>query len=183
MGGVRKLTLLHLADEFLVEQTASLLVEWAVDGNNITLCQHLLEVLNTTATNLLLDLRLKRLVIEVKELLAVEWLQAAQDTLTDTANGHGTDNLVLKVIFVLGDGRYVPVTTSDLLVCGHKVADKDEHGHDDVFSDGDDVAAGNFGYGDAAIGLVGSVQVDVVRANTGGHGNLELLGLCQTLGS
>ena len=31
------LTLLHLADELLVEQTLSLLVERAVDGDNITL--------------------------------------------------------------------------------------------------------------------------------------------------
>lgn len=32
------LTLLHLADQLLVEQTTGLLVERAVDGDEITLC-------------------------------------------------------------------------------------------------------------------------------------------------
>ena len=48
-------------------------------------------------------------------------------------------------------------------------------------SDGDDVAAGNFGNGDTTVGLVGSVQVDVVRANTSSDSDLEVLGLVQTL--
>jgi hypothetical protein len=52
-----------------------------------------------------------------------------------------------------------------------------------VLGDGDDVGAGDFGDGDAAVGLVGGVQVDVVRADTSGDGELELLGLGQAFGS
>jgi len=50
-----------------------------------------------------------------------------------------------------------------------------------VLSDGDDVGSSDLSDGNTAIGLVGSVQVDVVRTNTGGDGNLEVLGLGKTL--
>lgn len=54
--------------------------------------------------------------------------------------------------------------------------------HDDVLCDGDDVGAGDLGDGDAAVGLVGLVQVDVVGTNTGGDGDLEVLALLQAVG-
>lgn len=157
-------------------------MERAVDGDNVTLCEHLLEVLDTTATNLLLLLRAERLVVKVEELLAVEGLQTAEDTLADTANGNGTDNLALKVELVLGGLGDVPVTTGDLLTSGTEVADESEDGHDDVLGDGDDVGASDLGDGDAAVGLVGLVQVDVVRTNTGSDGDLEVLALLQAVG-
>lgn len=181
-GGVDEVsTLLHLAEELLVEETLGLLVERAVDGDNVTLSQHLLEVLDTSAANLLLLLGAQGLVIKVEELLALEGLETAEDTLTDTADSDGTDNLVLEIILLLGNTSDVPVTVEDLLVGGDKVADEDEDGHDDVLSDGDDVGASDLSDGDAAVGLVGSVQVDVVRADTSSDGNLELLGLGEAL--
>jgi hypothetical protein len=56
-GGTGR-TGLHLGDQFLVEKTSGLLVQGAVDGHNITLSQHLLQVRDTSAADLLLDLRL-----------------------------------------------------------------------------------------------------------------------------
>lgn len=156
-------------------------MQGSVDGDNITLGKHLLEVLDTTAANLGLLLGRQGLVVVVEELLAVECLQTAEDTLTDTANGNGTDNLVLEIVLVLGDGGNVPVTGGDLLVGGDEVADEDEHGHDDVLSNRDNVGTSDLGNSDTAVGLVGSVQVDVVRTDTSGNGNLEVLGLGQTL--
>lgn len=156
-------------------------MERAVDGDNITLCQHVLKLVDSSATNLLLDLWGQSLVVEVEQLLAVEWLQSAEDTLTNTANSNGTDGLALEIVLVLGDFGDVPVTTGDLLVSWDEVADEDEHGHDNVLSDGDDVGASDLGDSDTAIGLVGSVEVDVVGTNTSSDGNLELLGLGQTL--
>jgi hypothetical protein len=179
--GRRRHTRLHLGDQVLVEQTAGLLVERAVDGDDITLGQHLLEGVDSAAANLLLNLRLKRLVVEVEELLAVEGLETAEDTLTDTADSDGTDDLALKVELVLGGSGNVPVTSLDLLVGRDEVADQDEDGHEDVLSDGDDVGASDLSDGDTAVGLVGSVQVDVVRSDTSGDGDLELLGLGKTL--
>lgn len=64
-----------------------------------------------------------------------------------------------------------------------KVADEGEDGHDDVFGDGDDIAAGDFGDSDTSVGLVGGVEINVVGANTGSDGDLELLCFGETLGS
>jgi hypothetical protein len=51
-----------------------------------------------------------------------------------------------------------------------------------VLGDRDDVGAGDLGDGDAAVGLVGGIKVDVVGADAGCDGELELLGLGQALG-
>lgn len=174
-------TLLHLGDELLVEETPGLLVERAVDGDNIALSQHLLQVLDTSAANLLLLLSAQWLVVEVEKFLAVEWLESSENTLTNTANGNGTDDLTLKVVLTLGNGGDVPVTSLDLFVGGNEVADKDEDRHDDVLSDRDDVGASDFGDDKTAIGLVGSIEIDVVRSNTSSNAELEVLGLCKTL--
>jgi hypothetical protein len=178
----KKRTRLHLADEVLVEETAGLLVKRAVDGDNVTLCEHLLEVLDATAANFLLLLSAERLVVEVEELLAVERLQAAEDTLADTADGNGTNDLTLEIELVLGGLGDVPVTAEDLLTSRTEVADESEDGHDNVLGDGDDVGAGDLSDGNAAVGLVGLVQVDVVGTDTGGDGDLEVLALLQALG-
>lgn len=154
----------------------------AIDGNDITLREHLLEIVNATAANLLLNLGRERLVVVVEQLLAVEGLQTTEHTLTDAADGNGADDFALEVELVLGRSRDVPVTTADLVVRGHKVAHQDEDGHDYVLGDGHDVGARDLGDGDAAVGLVGGVQVDVVRTNTGRDCQLQLLGLGQTLG-
>lgn len=179
---VLKLTILHLGDQLLVEHAPGLLMQRAVDGNNITNLQHLLQAIHTPTSNLLLNLRLQRLVVKVQQLLAIKRLQSAQHTLTDTSNSNGTDDLVLEVVLVLGYGSDVPVTSFDLLVGGDEVADKGEDGHDDVLGDGDDVGASHFGDGDTAVGLVGNVKVDVVGTDTCCYGDLELLGFGETLG-
>jgi hypothetical protein len=154
----------------------------AVDSNNITLCQHVLQVLDTTATDLLLDFRLEWLVIIVQQLLAVEGLQSTEHTLANTSHSYGADNLVLEVVLVLRGRSDVPFTGLDLLVGGDEVADKHEDGHEHMLGNGDDIGAGHFGDGDAAVGLVGGVEVDVVGANAGGDGDLEFLRLGQSLG-
>ena len=156
-------------------------MEGAVDGDDIALRQHLLEVLDAAAANLLLLLGRQGLVVEVEKLLAVEGLQAAQHALTDTSNGDGSDDLAFQVELVLGGSGHVPLAGLDHLVGGDEVADENEDGHDDVLGNRDDVRAGDLSDGDTAIGLVGGVQVDVIGANAGGDGKLELLGLGETL--
>lgn len=175
-----ELTILHLGDHLLVEHAPRLLVQRAVDGDNITNLQHLLQAVHTSASNLLLNLGCQRLVIKVQQLLALECLQSPQHTLTNTSHSNSSNDLVLEIILVLCDGSDVPVTVLDLFVGGHKVADESQDGHDDVLSDGDDVGTSHFGDGDTAIGLVGDVKVDVVGSDTCGHGDLELLCLSET---
>ena len=121
------------------------------------------------------------MIIKVEEFFAVERLEASQNTLTNTPNSNSTDNLALKIELVLGSTSNVPLASLDLLVCGDKIADQDEDGHDDMFCDGDDVRASNFCDCDTAVGLVRCVQVDVVGSDTCCDGDLELLGLGETL--
>ena len=155
----------------------------AVDGDNVTLCQHLFEVLDTAASDLLFDLWLEWLVIVVEELLAVERLQTAEYTFTNSAYCNGSDDLAFEIEFVLGYGSHVPVSRGDLLVCGDEVADKGQNGHHNVFGHGYDIAAGHLSDGDTAVSLIGRIEVNVVRAYTSGDGELEVLGLGQSLSS
>jgi len=114
-------------------------VERAVDGDDVALSEHLLEVLNPAAANLLLLLGREGLVVVVEQLLAVEGLEAAQDTLADASDGDGADDFALEIEFVLGRLGNIPPAGLDLLVGGDEVADQDEDGHDDVLSDRHDV--------------------------------------------
>ena len=157
-------------------------MERAVNGDNVTLRDELLDRRHATAANLLLRLGRETLVIIVEELLAVEGLEPAKDTLADAASTNSTDNLALKIEFVLGGLGDVPVAALDDLVGGDEVADEDEDGHDDMLGDGDDVRAGHLDDSDTAVGLVGEVEVDMVGADARGDGNLEVLGLGEALG-
>lgn len=181
-GEVRRYTFLHFGDEIFVEETPGLLMQRAIDGHDIALRQHLLQILNASASNLLLQLRLKGLIIKIQQLLAIKRFQPPQNAFTDATDGHGADDFVLEIVFAFGDGGDVPIALCDLFVGGDEVADEDEDGHDDVFGDGDDVGAGDFGDGDAAIGFVGGVEVDVVGADASGNGEFELLGFGETFG-
>jgi hypothetical protein len=176
-----QLTLLHLGDELLVEETASLLVQRAVDGDNIALCEHLLEAVDAAAANLLLDLGRQGLVVKVQQLLALKGAQAAEHALTDAANSDGTDNLVLEVVLVLSNLSHVPLALDNLLVGRDEVADEGQDGHDNVLGDRDDVGARDLGDGDTAVGLVCGIEVDVVGADTSRDGELEVLCLGQAL--
>lgn len=167
---------------YLVEESPGLLVERAVNGHDIALAKHVLERVDATAANLLLGIGRQRLVVVVEELLAFKGLETAENTLADTADGNGADDLALEVVLVLRDLCDVPAALGNHLVGRSVVADQVEDGHDDVLGDGDDVGASDLGDGDATVGLVGGVEVDVVGADTGGDGDLEVLGFCEAFG-
>lgn len=175
-------TLLHLGDEILVEETSRLLVQRAVDCDNVALGQHLFKIIHSSTANLFLDLRLQRLVVKVEQLFAVEGLQSAKYTLTDAAHSNSTDNLALKIVLVLGNGSDVPVTAFDLFVCRNEVSDEKEDSHHDMLGHRHDIGSGNLCNSDPTVGLVCSIQINMVRTNTSSHCNLQVLGLCQALG-
>lgn len=50
-----------------------------------------------------------------------------------------------------------------------------------MLSNRDDVGTSDFGDGDTAIGLVGGIEVDVIRSDTSRDGDLQFLGLGKTL--
>lgn len=134
-----------------------------------------------------------------QELLAVEGLEALENAEADAASSEGSDNLALEVEGALGDGGNLPVAAGDLLVRRDKVAHEDQDRHDHVLRDRDDVAGGRGGsqfkirpepgtadspagdLGDGDLLLVRGVQVDVVRADTSGDSDLELLRLLDHL--
>ncbi len=157
-------------------------MQGAVDGDDIALGEQLLESVDAAAADLLLDLRSQGLVVVVEKLLAVEGLQTAQDALADATHGHGADHLVLKVVLVLGHGRDVPVARRDLLVRRHEVAYQGQDRHHHVLRHRHHVRPCHLGHRDAAVGLVRRVEVNVVRTDAGGDGELQLLGLGQALG-
>ena len=177
-----QLTLLHFGDQFLVKQASSLVVQWAVDGDYIALSQHLLQVVYTSASNLFLKLRFKRLVIKVKQFLAVEWLESSQHALAYTPNGDCTHNLVLEIVFILSNSSDIPVSTGDLLMSWDEIANKGEDSHDNMLCHRHDVGASHFSNGDAPVSLVCSVEVDVIRPNTGSDCELELLSFGESFG-
>lgn len=122
------------------------------------------------------------MVIEVQQLLAVEWLESSQHTLANPANSDRTYNLALKIIFVLSNSGYIPVSTRDLLMGWDEVANEGEDSHEDMLCHRHDVGASHFGDGDTTVGLVCSIEVNVVRSNAGGDGKLELLSFGESLG-
>ena len=125
----------HLRNELLVKQALGLLVQWAIDCDDVALGEHLLEILDAATANLLLNLRAERLVVVVQQFLAVEGFESAQDTLPNATNGNGANNLILQIVLILSNTGDVPVTTSDHLMSRHEVAHKSENGHNDMLSD------------------------------------------------
>lgn len=89
------------------------------------------------------------------------------------------DDLVLEVIFILGNGGNIPIAGGNLLVGRDEVPDQNEDSHDDMLGDRDDIGSGDLGDGDVL--LVGSVKIDVIGANPSSDCNLEVLGLGQPL--
>lgn len=154
----------------------------AVDGDDVALGEHVLERVDAAAADLALLLRAERLVVVVEQLLAVEGLEAAQDALADAADADGAHHLALEVVLVPGDLGHVPAAGLDHLVRGHKVAHQHQDRHDDVLGHRHHVGPRHLGHRDAAVGLVGRVEVDVVGPDAGRDGELELLGPGEALG-
>lgn len=152
-------------------------MKWAIDGDDIALPKHLLKVCYTATADFLLLFWGKGLVVVVEKLLAVEGLEAAKNTLANASDGDSSDHLALEVKLVFGRLCNIPPSLLDHLVGRDEIPNEDQDGHDDVLGYGHDVRTSNLGDGDAAIGLVGGIQVDMIRANAGGDGKLELLGL------
>ena len=119
-----RLTFLHVAEEILVEHSLGLLVQRAVYRHDIALFEHVFQFFHSRAANVLLRLRIQRLIVEVEQLCAVERLKTTEDSFSDATNTDGTNYLALKVILLLGDGSNIPVAALNLLVGGNKVADE-----------------------------------------------------------
>jgi hypothetical protein len=135
-------------------------MERTVDGNDICLSEHLLEGFDSATADFFGGFSGELLVIKVEEFLAVEGYETSQDTFTDTSDTDGGDDFTLEIERVLCHFGDVPVTSCDLFVGRNKVADKSEHGEDDMFGDRDDIGSSDFSNEEFL--LVGGSQIDMV---------------------
>lgn len=119
-------TVLHPGNLLLVDEAAGLFVERSVDGQDVKLAKELLEVFNAAGADRLLSLLGHGLVIVVEELLAVERLQALEDSVANAASTKGADDLALQIVRVAGSLSDVPLTVAGLVVSRNKVADQVE---------------------------------------------------------
>ena len=177
-----QLTLLHFRNQFLIEQAASLLVQRTVDGDNITLSQHLFQVIYASAANFFLNLRLERLVVKVQQLLAVKWLESSQHAFADTPDSDCAHDLILEIVFVLCNRGDIPVSTRDLLMSWNKVANEGEDGHENMLCHGYHIGTSDFSDCDATVGFVPSIKVNVVGSNARSDGKFELLSFSESFG-
>ena len=128
---------------------------------------------------LVLDLGGKAALVAVVE-AHVEGGQAAQHGETDPPGGEDPDVHAFEVVGPLHAVGDVPAALGDPVVGGQEVPDQGQDLHDGVLGHADAVAEGHLGHRDAPGD--GRVQVDVVRADAGGDGQLEIGGLGDALG-
>lgn len=90
-------------------------------------------------------------VVEPQQLLAVERRESLKYSIANTTGTNCTDHFSLKVKRVSSDLCDVPLVVSDLVMCGHKVADKEEDRHQDVLCDRDDIGSGDLESGSTSL--------------------------------
>jgi len=175
-GGVDEpRALLKVLQELGVDEAARPLVQRAVDGDDVALRHEVLEVVDAARLDGFGSGGREGCVVVVEKLFAVEGQETLKDTVTDAASSNGADNFALQVECVpcnVGDN---PVTALDHLVRRHKVPHKQEDAHDDVLGNGDDVGSRDLENLDSVVNS--GIEVDVVRSDTCGDADLEVLGL------
>jgi hypothetical protein len=97
-GGVNEPSaLLEVFEQLGVDETACAFVQGAVDSDDITLGNKLLQVLNAAGIDGLCSSLGQGCVVVINELLGVEGLETLQDTVSNTAGTNGTNDLALKI--------------------------------------------------------------------------------------
>ena len=102
----------------------------------------------------------------------LERLQPAQHRRADPARADGADLHALEVVRARDRVGDVPAAVEDDLVRGDVVADEREDHHHDVLGDADAVRVADLGDGQPAVDC--RLQVDVVRADPGRDGELQV---------
>lgn len=152
----------------------------AIDSDNITLSEHLLQIFHTPAANLFLNLRFERLIVEVQQFFAIKRFQSSKHTLSNSSDSNSAHNLVFEIIFTLGYGSDIPAATGNLLMGRNEVAHKNQDGHDDVLGNRHNVGACNLGDSDTTIRLIRSIEIDMIGSDTSRDRKLEILCFSKT---
>ena len=153
----------------------------AINRDNIALRKHIFQLIHSPASYFFLHFWLQGLIIEIQKLFAVKGLQSPEDSLSNPAHCHCPNSLPLEVVFTLCDRRDVPITPGDLLMGRDEVADQHQNRHDHMLGHGDHVRSGDFSNSNAPVSLVGCIEIDVIRTDAGGDGELQVLGFGKAL--
>jgi hypothetical protein len=109
----------------------------------------------------------------------IEGLQPPQHGQADAAGGNGAEMHALYVIAAGDAVGDVPPAVYGNLVGRQVIADQRQHHHHDVFRHADAVGAGHLG--DRDVGARSCIEIDVIGANAGCEGQLQLLCLVDPL--
>ncbi|KAH3671631.1 hypothetical protein OGAPHI_000336 [Ogataea philodendri] len=173
--------LLEVLEQVCVDQALGSSVQWTVDRDNVGLRNKLLQVLDSSGTNLFFGFLRQRLVVVVQQLLRVERKESFQDSVANSSSTNGGNNLTFDVKGVLGNLGDVPAARDDLLVGRNKVSHQHQDGHHNVLGNRNNVRSSHLENGNVSSGLVDVVQVDVVGSNTSNNQQLEVLSLLDSL--
>src|SRR5277367_4243092 len=111
----------------------------------------------------------------------VERRHPPQHGSADAAGGDHADVHALDVVGVFDAVGDIPAAVRRPLVGGNEIAHQRQDLHDGVLGDADAVAEGDLGDGDPAGN--GRVEIDVVRTDPGGEGQLQIGSFGDPLGA
>ena len=170
---------LHLGEQLVVEEVLRFRMKRRIDRHNVTDLDHVLDIRMPGEVEFLLD-RLRQPVPIVVMQMHVEGLEPAKHGEADAAGGDRADVHALDIIGARDAVGDVPAALHHPLVGGNVVPHEPEDHHHDVFGDADRIAVGDLGDRDPAVDR--GLKVDVVGADAGGDGELQLLGLGDPIG-
>lgn len=127
--------LLEVLEQVGIDKAVSTLVEWAVDGDNITLRDHLLEIRDVARTNLLLRIGRESGEVVIQVLLGVKRHEPFEHAVANTTCTDHADGLALEVKGSTCDVGDLPVAALDHFMGRHEVVNEEQDAHDDVLCD------------------------------------------------
>ena len=146
-------------------------MERRVDRDDVADGDELLGSLVEGDSELLLDLGRQPVAVRVVQ-PDLERLQAAEHGRADAARTDGADLHALEVVRARHGVGDVPAPLEDDLVRGQVVADERQDHHHDVLGDADRVRVRHLGDRDLVVDR--GLEVDVIRADPGRHGQLQV---------
>jgi hypothetical protein len=127
-------SLLHLGDEFSVEEVFSARVKRAVDGDHIASSSEGLYRVVPDSVELLFHLSGESVLISVVE-LHIEGLKSSEHSEANSASAYGSHSHAFQIPSLVGDTSNVPLAVHDLVVTGDEVSDEAKDLHHHVLSD------------------------------------------------
>ena len=170
---------LHLRDQGIVEHALGFGMERAVDRDDVADLDQRLDVRMKRDVQFLLDRVRQPVPVRVVK-FHVERFEPAQSSRANATRCHGADVHAFEVVGTFDAVGDVPAAVDDPLMRRDVVAHQREDHHHDMFRHADAVRVSHLRHGDAPGHR--SLQVGVIRADTGRDDQLELRRLLEPFG-